>query len=207
MIKSVIYDVDGTLWDSTALVAENWQRVCGRRGIPCGHISADALRQEFGKLLADIGRSLFPELPEGEMLSLIRECCDTDNAYLLEKKQPLYPGVYGTIRILHERGIRQVIVSNCTEGYIETLIAIHHLENLIDGHLCAGDTGFGKSENIRIACRKYGLADPVYVGDTRGDFNSSREAGVPFVFAAYGFGEVPEPDYVIDKPEDLLKVV
>ena len=37
-----------------------------------------------------------------------------------------------------------------------------------------------------------------------GDFLSCRKAGVPFVFASYGFGDVPEPDYRIEKPADLI---
>ena len=49
-----------------------------------------------------------------------------------------------------------------------------------------------------------GLKDPVYVGDTMGDFEACRKAGVPFVLAEYGFGEVPEPDMRISKPMDLI---
>ena len=52
--------------------------------------------------------------------------------------------------------------------------------------------------------REHHLQSPVYVGDTMGDFLSCRKAGVPFVFASYGFGDVPEPDYRIEKPADLI---
>lgn len=50
------------------------------------------------------------------------------------------------------------------------------------------------------------MNSPVYVGDTMGDFLSCRKAGVPFVFASYGFGEVPDPDAVIQKPMDLVSL-
>ena len=33
------------------------------------------------------------------------------------------------------------------------------------------------------------LKFPVYVGDTRGDQESAIEAGIPFIFAAYGFAD------------------
>ncbi len=203
-MKSIIYDVDGTLWDSTALIAENWRKISSSRNYPFEHITADALRGEFGKLLPDIGRSLFPMLPEDEMLKLITDCCDSDNAWLFENRQPLYEGVEEVITAVHNAGLKQIIVSNCTGGYIETLIAIHHLEDRIDGHICATDTGFGKCDNIRIACERYQLDDPVYVGDTLGDYTATKGAGLPFVFASYGFGCVPSPDYIIQKPEDIL---
>lgn len=45
-----------------------------------------------------------------------------------------------------------------------------------------------KAENIELLVRRNRLASPVYVGDTQGDADASREAGVPFIFAAYGFG-------------------
>ena len=35
---------------------------------------------------------------------------------------------------------------------------------------------------------------------------SCRKAGIPFVFASYGFGDVPEPDYRISRPADLTKL-
>ena len=50
------------------------------------------------------------------------------------------------------------------------------------------------------------LKDVVYVGDTRGDADSAKIAGIPFVYAEYGFGHVDEYDYKIEKFEDLKKL-
>ena len=52
----------------------------------------------------------------------------------------------------------------------------------------------------------YNLKDTIYVGDTMGDYLSCKKAGIPFVFASYGFGEVSDPDYRIDKPMDLVSL-
>ena len=65
---------------------------------------------------------------------------------------------------------------------------------------------WAKAANIRSIAKKYQLKAPVYVGDTFGDYQACQEAGVPFVFASYGFGQVDTPDYVIEKPADLLKL-
>ena len=61
-----------------------------------------------------------------------------------------------------------------------------------------------KAENIIKISRDHHLTDPVYVGDTLGDYRACQKAGVPFIFAAYGFGEVSDPYAVIKKPADLL---
>lgn len=64
----------------------------------------------------------------------------------------------------------------------------------------------GKHDTILKLMDTYHLKDTVYVGDTMGDFLSCQKAGIPFVFASYGFGNVPEPDYRISKPTDLVKL-
>ena len=42
-----------------------------------------------------------------------------------------------------------------------------------------------------------------YVGDTEGDEEASRFAGIPFIFASYGFGNVTHPDKVIKSFKEL----
>ena len=98
------------------------------------------------------------------------------------------------------------IVSNCQKGYIEVFLQSSGLGKYFRGHLCFGDTGLEKHDTIRKLMDTYHLKDTVYVGDTMGDFLSCQKAGVPFVFASYGFGNVPEPNYWISKPSDLIRL-
>ena len=50
----------------------------------------------------------------------------------------------------------------------------------------------GKADNIKELVKRNGLKNPVYIGDTEGDRIACEEAGVPFVHAAYGFGDLQE---------------
>ena len=52
-----------------------------------------------------------------------------------------------------------------------------------------------KGENIRLIMERNQIKDAVYVGDTAGDAQACRLAGVPMIYAAYGFGNV-EGDYL-----------
>ena len=73
-------------------------------------------------------------------------------------------------------------------------------------HLCFGDTLKQKGENIRLIMERGGVKEAVYVGDTQGDANACDMAGVPMIYASYGFGNV-EGDYpVIRKFSDLLNL-
>ncbi len=188
-MDSIIFDVDGTLWDSTEKVALAWQEVLRRHDLPADHITAARLKQEFGKTMAAIARSLFPELEETFALQILDEICTYENDYLLTDSPEAYPGVSGTFRALSKK-LPLFIVSNSQSGYIETFLKITGLSDCVTDHLCYGDTGNEKDSNIRAVAEKNGLKSPVYVGDTLGDLMASEAAGVPFIFCEYGFGDI-----------------
>ena len=62
------------------------------------------------------------------------------------------------------------------------------LTEIIRDHLCFGDTGTEKGQTILELMRRNGITDAVYVGDTQGDYEATLVAGIPFIWAAYGFG-------------------
>lgn len=43
----------------------------------------------------------------------------------------------------------------------------------------------------------------VYVGDTAGDEESAQVAGIPFIFAKYGFGKAKAPHYILEEFSNL----
>ena len=67
-MDSIIFDVDGTLWDSTGIVAEAWSDYLIHTEHMDTDVSAKRLMGLFGQLLPDIAKALFPELPEAEQL-------------------------------------------------------------------------------------------------------------------------------------------
>ena len=204
-MKAFIFDVDGTLWDSTDKVAISWQMACRERGIPCDHITGDRLKREFGKLLPDIGYSIFPDLSKEEALRLTEICCDVENEYLLTNGPAPYAGVPELFAELSKK-MPLFIVSNCQAGYIEAFLASTGLGSFVTDHLCPGDTGNAKADNIKEIIRRHHLTDVAYVGDTAGDAASAKEAGIPFIFAAYGFGSVANAAATIGSPLDLLRL-
>ena len=203
-MDSIIFDVDGTIWNSTDVVAQAWNEVLEKEKIDI-RVTADQLKGLFGRLLPDIAKALFPELPESEQLRIIDGCCQAEHEALLRKCAPLYPQLEETLDTLSHR-FPLFIVSNCQAGYIEVFLKATGFGHYFKGHLCPGDTGMAKADNIMKIRDDFNLKDPVYVGDTLGDFNACRKARVPFIFAEYGFGAVEDPDYRISAPADLMEV-
>ena len=52
-----------------------------------------------------------------------------------------------------------------------------------------------------------GIGDAVYIGDTQGDLEASRKAGIPFIFCTYGFGTPETFDAKIDAFTDLPELL
>lgn len=203
-MDSIIFDVDGTLWDSTEIVARSWTDYLKTEGIFM-EITSQRLMQLFGQFLPDIAKALFPDFSEEEQLRLIDGCCQAEHEALSRQCAPLYPGLESTLQAL-SRKFPLFIVSNCQAGYIEVFLKATGFSKYFKGHLCPGDTGKDKAGNIRQIIDDYGLSSPVYVGDTMGDYKACQKAGVPFIFASYGFGDVPEGTLRIRSLPELISV-
>lgn len=201
---SIILDIDGTLWDSTPVVAGAWNKALETRPDISFRFTPQRLTQLFGHPMDEIADISFPSLPPEERYALMDGCCEQEHAFLTASKQDLlYPGVADTIRKL-SRILPLFIVSNCQSGYIELFLEKSGLASCITDFECPGNTGLGKGPNIRLVMERNRLKYPVYVGDIEGDRRASAEAGIPFCHASYGFGSVENPDYVIQKFSDLL---
>lgn len=207
-MDSIIFDVDGTLWDTTHVVADAWNEVVRSETSLDLSITPQKLKTLFGKTMPDIAAILFPEEPKENQLRLIDLCCQREEEALRKKSGALYPQLESVLTQLAAR-LPLFLVSNCQAGYIETFLDCTGFAPYITDHLCPGDTGEGKAENIREIIRRHHLKSPVYVGDTNGDYQAVKSAGdsIPFIFASYGFGFVENPDYVITCPADLLSLL
>ena len=104
------------------------------------------------------------------------------------------------------RNHRLFIVSNAQCGYPELCIDKLGLGDYIQGHLCFGDTGTSKGQTIRTLMARHNIESCIYIGDTQGDYEATREAGVPFLWCAFGFGTPQGYAAKIDAFEDLLKL-
>lgn len=203
---SIILDIDGTLWNSTPIVAEAWNEIVSKRPDVPVRFTAQQLTQLFGRPLPVIADMVFPFLEPKDRYQLIDTCCEREHEYLRESTRDiLYPGVADTLRKLSS-DYRLFIVSNCQSGYIELFLEKTGLTGCITDFECPGRTGLTKGPNIRLVMERNHLKNPVYVGDIEGDRQASAEAGIPFCHASYGFGRVEQPDYVIGQFSDLLTV-
>ena len=183
---AILFDLDGTLWNSAREVLLCWNRVLSPLG---RHVSAAEMDRLMGLTPREIGDVQFPDLPPAARYALTDRCLKSEDPYLYERGARLYPKVRETLRLLR-RYYFVGLVSNCTEGYALAFLHAHGLSDLFDDHETADRTGLGKGENIGLLLRHNGIKKAVYVGDTAKDREAAQRAGVPFVYASWGFGDL-----------------
>ena len=204
--ESLILDIDGTLWDSRALVAEGYNIQLTQEGLSHLCVTAEELKPLFGKVLEEIADILFVSIPVPERYALMARCMKTENEYMHRNPCQIgYPGIRDTVEKLAQK-YRLFIVSNSECGYPELCMEKLGLTPYIEGHLCYGDTGTTKGQTIRALIKKHNIGSCVYIGDTQGDYEATLEAGVPFIWASYGFGNPEGCTAKISQFEDLLNL-
>lgn len=204
-VDGIIFDMDGTLWNSIKGICGTWKEVLSDYPQIKKEVTYEDMVSCMGLQIRDIGRKLFPEVDEKLSTHLMYECCEREQVYLAKHGGVLYPDIEEVLSKLSKK-YKLFIVSNCYQGYIDAFFTAHKLKKYFTDSESAGRTGLTKGENNKLIIKRNNLKNAVYVGDTRGDREAARVAGIPFVFAKYGFGDVKDYDYAIDSFKDLLKL-
>ncbi len=205
-IDSIGFDLDGTLWDAIDGVCEAWKEVLEKHSkVKKKIVTYEEIKGCMGLVNEDIGKKLFPDLDEALRMKLMEEVCENELKYLGKRGGLLFPKVEENLKELSQK-YKLFIVSNCQEGYIECFFKAHNLAKYFVDFESSGATGLTKGENIKLVIDRNSFKNSIYIGDTKGDLEGAKAAKVKFVYAKYGFGNVQEYDYAIDKFEDILNL-
>lgn len=205
MKKGIIFDLDGTLWDSAQAVVDSWNVVIDQTEDFHKRITVEDMESLMGKTMDDIAFTYFDTVSRERALEILQACMDYENEYLEKVGGILYPQLEEVLADL-SKDYFLAIVSNCQSGYIEAFLKYHKLEKYFDDFECFGNTKQEKDANISTVVKRNGLSKAVYVGDVLGDYRSTKKAGLPFIWAQYGFGDVPQAQYRIQSLKQLRDV-
>ncbi len=202
-MKSIIFDVDGTLWDSCQAVANAWNTVLNRYPELNGKQVTEQITRGFmGKTSEEIFNTLLPEVEEQKRFQIMEECGKQEEVEIAKHGGKLFDNLEKTLQILSQK-YDLYIVSNCQAGYIEAFLAYHKLAQYFKDYENSGRTGKPKGENIKLIIERNHIQKSFYIGDTQGDYDATKIAGIPFLYAKYGFGSVDDDVPYIDSIEQL----
>ncbi len=200
---SIIFDMDGTLWDAVDTYAVSWNMVFEQLGI---HKSMS--RAELAKMVGWEGKkvlkAIMPEYDEQMQQSIYEKVNEIRRELLPQKGGILYDGVKDGLKQLAEK-YQLFILSNCAKGVIKLFIDWAGIGEQIIDEIAYGTNYMPKNHNIKLLMERHDLKNPVYVGDTVGDGEQSRLAGIPFVFVSYGFGATDDHDIRFDSFTDFTR--
>lgn len=104
-------------------------------------------------------------------------------------------------------GVVSEKLSTINNHYVPAFLKAHKMEPFFKDIGMSGRTGMDKGRNIRLLMERNGVENAYYTGDTTGDEKASGNAGIPFVWVEYGFGEAKTPDATIAKITDLPELL
>jgi phosphoglycolate phosphatase len=203
---SLIFDLDGTLWDASETCARAWNDLLTQLEITEYTIDAPAIRAVSGLSIDKVFKEHFTFIPENMRSQLLEAYKPKESEYMKKFGGKLYPNVKEVLKELSNR-YKLFVVSNCLSGYIENFIGFNELQGIFSDHECSGRTGRPKSENIKSIVERNRLNSPVYIGDTIWDFDAATAADVPFIFAAYGFGKVDNAERAVKDFKELSELL
>lgn len=203
-MKAIIFDLDGTLWDTSDTVVDIWNEVLSKKR-PQYVMTKEIMSSLMGKNQAQFVDEFFTGLEKSEADVLIKEIFAHEQVYLRQKGANMYPDVINTLCKLKDKYML-AIVSNCQSGYLDAFLTYYGLKDILTDYESAGNTGLSKGENIRLVMDRNNIDSAIYVGDTLSDQKGAKEAQIPFVYASYGFGESNDFAEKIDEFSQIIKV-
>ena len=202
----ILFDLDGTLWNAVDNIKNAWNHILKENSVKRPLLTFEETKSYMGLQMNDIADLIFKGYPEEVRYQLMQMCMDYENSFIEAHGGLIYDGVIETLTEL-KRFCPLFIVSNCQKGYIEAFLAYSGISDLFTDWICYGDTKKSKADNCKSIVDKYRLHSPVYVGDTITDFKSAETAGIRFVFAGYGFGDIPDYQPTISDIRKLMELI
>lgn len=201
---SIGFDLDGTLWNSLDAITEAWAKTSVKYNEPIP--TKDDVAGALGLNKIDLMNKLYPNMDYKKQMMFFDEAGVLCNEILAENGGKLFDKLEETLAELSKH-FKLYIVSNCQDGYIEAFFKYHKLDKYFCDYEHPDERCISKGDNIKAVLERNSFKKSIYVGDTQGDANAAKLAGIPFVFASYGFGNVESPDFVIKSVSELSNIV
>ena len=210
---TVIFDLDGTLLNTLDDLADSVNFALAQYNFPSR--KTEEVRSFVGNGAA---RLMELSIPDGLNNPDYEKCFSDFRSHYsknMQNKTGAYKGIMGLLEELSKENFKLAIVSNKFDTAVKALNAIYFSEYI--------KVAIGESANVAKkpapdtvikALKELGssIDKAIYVGDSEVDVKTSKNSGVKCVGVTWGFRdrellEREGADYIIDKPQELLKII
>ncbi len=207
MIKAILFDIDGTLLDTSEFILQAFEHALKVSGIP---ITRAEIAQKMGPPLFEMYALLAPEIEPEKFVRLHRDF----QAEKLHLSIP-FSGAQEVLKKIHEKGIRMgAVTSRSNENSIRTL-ELADIKQYFEIIISFEDVKKHKPdpEGIFMALESMNIKphDAMMVGDTYVDVEAGKNAGTTTVGITHGIRgdevKTSNPDYLISSLPELLTIL
>ena len=212
MIKTVVFDLDGTLLNTLDDLTDSLNYALTEMG----HKTYEGA--QVRRWIGGGAGPLVAAAMEGESEERVAKCKEIFLGHYIknaDNKTDLYPGIREMVTALYEKGYNMGVVSSKGDVAVKALINSYFGKEM--------PVALGEHPDIRKkpapdavfrAMEVLGgtKEDTIYVGDSEVDVATAKNAGIPCIIVTWGFRDREEleslnPDYIIDTPEQILEIL
>lgn len=211
--EAVIFDLDGTLTDTLADLANGVNYALSQFGFPAR--SEDEIRSFVGN---GVRRLVYRSVPENTPDEVSEKCLEVFKEYYKNNScvftKP-YEGITEMLSVLRDMGVKTAVVTNKMHGAAVDIVE-HFFGDLIEFAVGQVDGMPQKPQpnGIYLALEKLGVSknNAVYVGDSEVDCVTARNAGIPCIGVTWGFRdrevlEAHGASFIVNKPQEIFNCV
>lgn len=185
MIKTLIFDLDGTLIDTSNLVLQVFASTISKFS---GHPQPDetVMRSTFGHPDDVIWRMLLPGASDAERTDAYR-LSSQEIEQGMKTVDVLIPDARETLTELKRRGYTLTIASNCAIPYLNAVLDSQAIRTLFTRPLCLESvSGKVKAEILAEHFKVFNPAESVMIGDRKSDMEAAEVHGIPAIGCQFG---------------------
>lgn len=200
--KAIIYDIDGTLLDTLKMNMIPLQRIIKEER------NEEWSYEEVLKFAHYPGMKVMEELGVEDKVGTYARWVKYVNEF--EEGAMPYPYIEEVLKTVHQKGIRQAVVSAKQREQYEIDFVSRGFERYIEVAVLADDTDKHKpdAEPINLCIEKLGLKkeEVIYIGDAYSDYQACMNAKIDFAYAKWGSvsREKIQGDFILENPLEIV---
>lgn len=209
MIKAIVFDIDGTLLDTTEFIFQSFEHTFKHHNLPL--LTRPEIHNHMGHALPDMYVSIAPDYMDHAALVETHRSFQEKNLHLSTP----FLHTLETLLELKNRGIKMSAVTNRSKRTSLSTLKNAGLDHLFEMIVSAEDVTTAKPhpEGLLRVLKHMGV-DPyesLMVGDTLADVEAGKAAGVKTVGTTQGLGKDAiiehKPDFIIRDISEILKII
>ncbi len=200
----IIFDLDGTLWDTLEATYKGANFICAKMKID--PVNKEKIVTGMGLSFSDIAKHYMPRLDKEIREQIMEQIFVKTREIILEKGAKVYNGVKDIIIEL-SKSYKLGIVTNNNDEYVKAFLKVANLEEYFNCFIGTASYNMTKGEAIKKLLDENNVTKGIYVGDTKKDMIETEKANAIFIHANYGFDHNFVTKYSINDIKELPELI